>query len=91
MTLFAVRAAKKGSRILLNPGPTHVMDYDDLCLYIAISSEEDSHIKAYKEPKQSPGNLFKGSIRYKNDSFITASSVALELRTDAVEPGGISC
>lgn len=89
VTLFAVRAAKKGSRILLNPGPTHVMDYDDLCLYIAISSEEDSHIKAYKEPKQSPGNLFKGSIRYKNDSFITASSVALELRTDAVEPVGL--
>ena len=86
VTLFAVRAVKKGSRLLLNPGPSHVMDYDDLCFYIAISREEDSNIRAYKEPKHQL-NLFKGSIRYRNDSFITASSVALELRTEAVEPG----
>ena len=87
MTLFAVCAAKKSRRILLNPGPTHIMDYDDRCYYIAISSEEDSYIKAYKEPKQSSVGLFKNSVRYRNDSVLTASSVALELRTDAVEPG----
>ena len=87
VTLFAVCAAKKGRRILLNPGPTHIMDYDDRCYYIAISSEEDSYIKAYKEPKQSSVGVFKNSMRYRNDSVLTASSVALELRTDAVEPG----
>ena len=87
VTLFAVCAAKKSRRILLNPGPTHIMDYDDRCYYIAISSEEDSYIKAYKEPKQSSVGLFKNSVRYRNDSVLTASSVALELRTDAVEPG----
>ena len=87
VTLFAVCAAKKGRRILLNPGPTHIMDYDDRCYYIAISSEEDSYIKAYKEPKQSSLGLIKNSVRYRNDSVLTASSVALELRTDAVEPG----
>ena len=59
------------------------MDYDDRCFYIAISSEEDSHIKAYKEPKESV-SLFRRSFRDKNDSFITASSVALELRTEPV-------
>lgn len=63
------------------------MDYDDRCYYIAISSEEDSYIKSYKEPKQSSVGLFKNSMRYRNDSVLTASSVALELRTDAVEPG----
>ena len=68
VTLFAVCAAKKSRRILLNPGPTHIMDYDDRCYYIAFSSEEDSYIKAYEEPNQ-------------------ATSVALELKTDAVEPG----
>lgn len=70
--------------MLLNPGPSHVMDYSDQCFYISISSEEDSHIKAYKEPKESL-SLFRGSFRGKNDSFITASSVALELRTEPVE------
>ena len=70
--------------MLLNPGPSHVMDYNDQCFYISISSEEDSHIKAYKEPKESL-SLFGGSFRGKSDSFITASSVALELRTEPVE------
>ena len=55
------------------------MDYDDQCFYISISSEEDSHITAYKEPKE-PLRLFKGSFRGNKDSFITASSIALELR-----------
>ena len=86
MTLFAVRSSGKGSRILLNPGLSHVMNYEDRCFYIAISSEEDTAFKAYKEPKQS-ASLFKGSFRHKNDSFITASSVALELNTDSVEAG----
>jgi len=71
---------------MLNPGPSHVMNYEDRCFYIAISSEEDTAFKAYKEPKE-PVSLFKGSFRQKNDSFITASSVALELRTDVAEPG----
>ncbi|XP_068724952.1 potassium channel subfamily T member 2-like isoform X3 [Montipora capricornis] len=84
VTLIAVQAAKKGRRILLNPGPLHVMDYDDQCFYISISSEEDSHIKAYKEPKESI-RLFKGSFRGNKDSFITASSIALELRAENAE------
>ena len=79
VTLFAVQAAKKGWRILLNPGCSHVMDYNDQCFYISISSEEDSHITAYKEPKE-PLRLFRGSFRGNKDSFITASSIALELR-----------
>ena len=87
MTLFAVCAAKKGRRILLNPGPTHIMDYDDRCYYIAHSSEEDSHIKAYKEPQQSSVVLLKHRPLHRNDSAITTGSVALELRTDAVESG----
>ena len=83
VTLFAVRPVGKNKRIVLNPGPSHVMNYEDRCFYIAISSEEDTAFKAYKEPKE-PVGLFKGSFRQKNDSFITASSVALELRP---EPG----
>lgn len=86
VTLFAVRSIGKGSRILLNPGPNHKMSTEDRCFYIAISSEEDTAFKAYKEPKK-PVSLFKGSFRHKNDSFITASSVALELNTDSVEAG----
>ncbi|XP_058969191.2 potassium channel subfamily T member 1 isoform X2 [Pocillopora verrucosa] len=86
VTLFAVRSIGKGSRILLNPGPNHKMSTEDRCFYIAISSEEDTAFKAYKEPKKSV-SLFKGSFRHKNDSFITASSVALELNTDSVEAG----
>ncbi|XP_074607442.1 potassium channel subfamily T member 2-like isoform X1 [Acropora palmata] len=81
VTLFAVQAAKKGWRILLNPGRSHVMDYNDQCFYISISSEEDSHIPAYKEPKE-PLRLFRGSFRGNKDSFITASSIALELRSE---------
>ena len=84
-TLFAVSAAKKGPRILLNPGPTHIMDYDDQCYYIAMSSEEDSHFKVYKEPKQSSVGLLKNRLRHRNDS--TTGSVALELCTNAVESG----
>ena len=64
---------------MLNPGRSHVMDYNDQCFYISISSEEDSHITAYKEPKE-PLRLFRGSFRGNKDSFITASSIALELR-----------
>ena len=86
MTLFAVHPVGKNKRIMLNPGPSHVMKYEDRCFYIAISSEEDTAFKAYKEPKE-PVGLFRGSLRQKNDSFITASSVALELRTDVAEPG----
>lgn len=88
VTLFAVRPVGKNKRIMLNPGPSHVMNYEDRCFYIAISSEEDTAFKAYKEPKE-PVGLFRGSFRQKNDSFITASSVALELRTDVVEPVGL--
>ena len=62
------------------------MHYDDRCYYIAFSSEEDSYFKAYKEPKQSSVGLFKNSMRNRYDS---ASSVALELHTDAVEPGEV--
>ena len=85
MSLFAVSAATKDYRISLNPGPTHIMDYDDRCYYIAHSSEEDSHIKAYKEPKQSSVVLLKHRLLHRNNSAITAGSVALELETDAVE------
>ncbi|PFX29727.1 Potassium channel subfamily T member 1 [Stylophora pistillata] len=88
VTLFAVHSSGKGSRILLNPGPTHTMSKEDRCFYIAISSEEDTAFKAYKEPKNSVG-LFKGSFRHKNYSFITASSVALELNTDSFEAVGL--
>ena len=87
MTLFAVRAAKKGRRILLNPGPTHIMDYDDRCYYIAHSSEEDSHIKEHKEPQQSSVVRLSHRLLHRNDSPITTGSVALELRTDSVESG----
>ena len=86
VTLFAVRSKEKNSRILLNPGPSHIMNYNDHCFYISISSEEDTAFTAYKEPKE-PRGLLKGSFRYKNDSFVTASSVALELRTDGDNPG----
>ena len=85
-TLFAVSAAKKGYRIL-NPGPTHIMDYDDRCYYIAMSSEEDSHFKVYKEPKQSSVSLLKNRLRHRNDSAITTGSVTLELCTNAVDSG----
>ena len=85
MSLFAVSAATKDYRISLNPGPTHIMDYDDRCYYIAQSSEEDSHIKACKEPKQSSVVLLKHRLLHRNNSAITAGSVALELETDAVE------
>lgn len=60
------------------------MDVLDRCFYISISSEEDSHIKAYKKPKEHL-SLFKGSFKGKTDSFITASSVALELKAEPVE------
>ena len=86
-TLFAVSAAKKGRRILLNPGPTHIMDYDDRCYYIAMSSEEDSHFKVYKEPKQSSVGLLKNRLRHRIDSAITTGSVTFELCTNAVDSG----
>ena len=60
------------------------MDCFDRCFYISISSEEDSHIKDYKAPKEHL-SLLKGSFQGKNDSFITASSVALELKAVPVE------
>jgi len=63
------------------------MDYDDRCYYIAMSTEEDSHFKVYKEPKQSSVGLLKNRLRRRNDSAITTGSVALELRTNAVESG----
>ena len=50
------------------------MKYDDRCFYIAISREEDTAFKAYKEPK----NLRKLHLSQRS-SFIAASSVALEL------------
>ena len=45
VTLIAVRKKDKGKGMILNPGPSHIMNYDDRCFYISISSEEDMAIK----------------------------------------------
>ena len=63
------------------------MDYDDRGYYIAMSSEEDSHFKVYKEPKQSSVGLLKNRLRHRNDLAITTGSVTLELCTNAVDSG----
>lgn len=57
------------------------MNYDDQCFYIAISSEEDTAFKKYQEPKKK--NRLN-SMRLRNQSFITASSVALELHSEGL-------
>ena len=73
---------------MLNPGPSHIMNYDDRCFYIAISKEEDTAFRAYKEPK----NL-RRLKHSQSASFIAASSVALELRDsdDQLHCNGESC
>jgi len=55
------------------------MNYDDQCFYIAISSEEDTAFKKYEEPKK---KTRINSQKLRNQSFITASSVALELHSE---------
>lgn len=84
VTLIGVRRSGKTSRVMLNPGPSHIMNYDDRCFYIAISSEEDTAFKKYQEPKKSSR---LSSQRLRNQSFITASSVALELHSETSYSG----
>ncbi|XP_031565605.1 potassium channel subfamily T member 2-like isoform X3 [Actinia tenebrosa] len=84
VTLIGVRRTGKNSRVMLNPGPSHIMNYEDRCLYIAISSEEDTAFKKYEEPKKSSR---LSSQRLRNQSFITASSVALELHSETSYSG----
>ncbi|XP_048587242.1 potassium channel subfamily T member 1 isoform X2 [Nematostella vectensis] len=79
VTLIGVKRHGKGGRLMLNPGPSHNMAYDDRCFYIAISSEEDTAFKKYEEPKKTKR---LSSNHFKKNSFVTASSVALELRGD---------
>ena len=41
----------KSSKVLLNPGSSYLMGYNDTCFYISMSSEEDSAFKEIKETK----------------------------------------
>ncbi|XP_028410952.1 potassium channel subfamily T member 1-like isoform X2 [Dendronephthya gigantea] len=48
--LIGVRRAKS-SKVLLNPGSSYLMGYNDTCFYISMSSEEESAFKEIKETK----------------------------------------
>ena len=45
MTLIGVKRCQAGSPLLLNPGPDFKLAYDDICFYMAITSEEDMLLK----------------------------------------------
>jgi hypothetical protein len=50
--LIGVRRANS-SKVLLNPGSSYMMGYNDTCFYISMSSEEESAFKEVKESKSS--------------------------------------
>jgi hypothetical protein len=53
--LIGVRRAKS-SKVLLNPGSSYLMGYNDTCFYISMSSEEESAFKEIKESKSKFGS-----------------------------------
>ena len=52
MCLIGVRR-EKSSKVLLNPGSSYLLGYNDTCFYISMSSEEESAFKEIKESKSS--------------------------------------
>lgn len=78
--MIGVRRAN-GSKVLLNPGSSYIMGYNDTCFYISMSSEEESAFKEIKEPKSSKFGSSSGD-------FSDASNKVMIEMSDTRSNGG---